>query len=64
MNMNTNKITKVILATVAVTGLSFVGLTQIHANYLPMLGVGVSYLAALVILALAAFDNGRARHQS
>jgi hypothetical protein len=60
--MNTNTITKLVLAAIGLSGLAFIGLTKIHADYLPILGVVVSYGAAVVILAIAATDTrGRKR---
>jgi hypothetical protein len=62
--MNTINLTKLTLATVALSGLCFVGLTHIHADFLPMLGIGLSYLVALGILGLAALDNKSERRLS
>ena len=64
MNMNNTKLTKIILATVALGGLCFLGLTHLHDDFLPMVGVVVSYMAALVILGLAALDNRSAKRLS
>jgi drug/metabolite transporter (DMT)-like permease len=57
--MNTNTITKLAAAALGLVGLAFVGLTNIHADYLPLLGIVVSYGAAVVILAIAAMDTKR-----
>ena len=63
MNINNNKLTKIAFGTAAIIGLCLMGLNHLHADLYPMLGVGVSYLAALAILGLAALDNGSAKRQ-
>ena len=57
--MNTNTITKLVLAATGIISLGFLGLTKIHADFLPILGLIVSYGAAVVILVIAASDNYR-----
>jgi lysozyme family protein len=55
--MNTTNLTKLALVTIGLTGLAIVGLTHLHTNLLPMFTVGLSYLVALGILGLAAYDQ-------
>jgi len=62
--MNTNTITKSVVAASALMALGFVGLTEIHADCLVLLGKVVSFGAAVVILAMAASDNGRTKRLS
>jgi hypothetical protein len=62
--MNTNTITKLVLAAIGLFGLAFIGLTKIHADYLPILSDVVSYGAAVVILAIAATDTNRRKRLS
>ena len=62
--MNTNTITKLVLAATGLLGLAFIGLTKISADYLPILGDVVSYGAAVVILAIAATDTARRKRLS
>ena len=62
--MNTNTITKLVLAATGLFGLAFIGLTKIHADYLPLLGEVVGYGAAVVILAMAATDTKRRKRLS
>lgn len=64
MNTNTNTLTKVVIGLIALTGLSYLGLSHKSADYMPMLGYTVGYLAALVILGLAALDNRGAKRLS
>jgi len=62
--MNTNTITKSVIATTALIALGFVGLTELHADCLQVLGEVVSYGAAVVILAIAATDTNRRKRLS
>ncbi|HVU16070.1 MAG TPA: hypothetical protein VHD32_04060 [Candidatus Didemnitutus sp.] len=57
--MNTNTITKSVLAVGALVGLVAVVLANVHADILPLFGMVVSYGAAVVILAIAASDTNR-----
>ena len=59
--MNTNTITKSVIGAAGLMGLLLVVLANIHADILPMLGMIVSYGAAVVILAIAATDNHHAK---
>jgi FtsH-binding integral membrane protein len=59
--MNTNTITKSVLAAIALVGLGLVVLANIHTDILPLFGMVVSYGAAVVILALAATDTTRSK---
>jgi hypothetical protein len=57
--MNTNTITKLVLAAIGLFGLALIGLTKVHADLLPLLGAVVSSGAAVVILAIAGSDTNR-----
>jgi len=59
--MNTNTITKSVLISTGILSLGLLGLTQIHADFLPLLGRIVSYGAAVVILVIAATDTNRVK---
>lgn len=61
LTMNTNIVTKSALATAALLGLGAVALTNVHADILTLLGMVVSYGAAVVILAIAASDTNRTK---
>ncbi|MFI5336451.1 MAG: hypothetical protein ACHQ5A_06685 [Opitutales bacterium] len=61
MNIHTNTLTKVVLATVVLSALCFALLTKINADYMSMLGIGASYLAALGLMGMAALDNSRTK---
>ncbi len=56
-----NNTTKITIATIALTSLLLAGVTHLHTDVLPMLGVVISYVVALGILALAGLDNKSAR---
>lgn len=60
-NMNTNTITKLVVGAIGIVALVVLGLTQVHADVLPLAGFIVSYGAAVVILAIAGSDNHRGK---
>jgi hypothetical protein len=62
--MNTNTITKLVLAVVGLLGLGFMGLNKVHEDVLPLLGTIVGFGAAVVILAIAASDSHRRKRLS
>jgi len=55
--MTTTNLTKLALGTISLIGLAIVGLNHLHTDLLPMFTVGLSYLVALGILGLAAYDQ-------
>ncbi len=63
MNKSNTKLTKIAFVAAAFIGACLVALNHVHADLMPMLGVVVSYLAALAILGLAALDKGSPRRQ-
>jgi hypothetical protein len=59
--MNTKTITKIVLGVFGAGMLAAIALTKIQADWLPLLGKIVSGAVAVAILAMAAFDNSRAK---
>jgi hypothetical protein len=53
---NTNNNNKVLLATVAVSVIALIGLTKMAASIVPMMAIGGSYVAVVILFALAAQD--------
>lgn len=56
--MNNINTAKSLLAAAGLAGLTLFALANHAANYLPTMGIVVSYLAALAVLGLAATDKG------
>lgn len=56
--MKTENIAKLTFAATVVGGITLVAIATQHVDFLPAVGIAVSYLAALALMVLAASDKG------